>query len=550
MKRQTAKLIGGAGTGKTTELLLIMDGVLAKISDPRLIGFVSFTRAARSEAAARASDQFGCKVTELEQAGWFRTLHSVCYRCLGVGKELLAGGKETKEWLQEALQDDVEAVPICEDDSLDIFSGTHTDAERALQLWNTARNRLQPLATVWSESDAVDQNTPSLGYCEDIIERYEQAKRLDGRVDYVDMLARYAGYQLAVEGASQKEPDGDVPELPVWFFDEQQDTSALLHAVCQRLSASSTCKWVYIAGDPFQAIYNWAGADHHYFMDWKVDKQRVMPRSWRCAAPILAMGEDILSKCSDYWDRGIEPAEHDGAVEDDVRPADLTDTVSPAESWLILARSNFEAARLGRLLSSEGVPWVPTKGLGGWNAPVRNEACKALLALEVGAPISGDQWQHALKQLPSTSDGVALLERGTKKRFADLEPPEAQESYPWVMPGDWPQLGITENLSGLIRSRAWRALVKGSHDYADAVARWGQEVIDDPQIRVGTIHSVKGAEADNVWLDTTISRITYDAAQTQEGYDAEQRVWYVGATRARKRLVIARDPKAKWRKRL
>ena len=52
---------------------------------------------------------------------------------------------------------------------------------------------------------------------------------------------------------------------------------------------------------------------------------------------------------------------------------------------------------------------------------------------------------------------------------------------------------------------------------------------------------VKGAEADNVLLLTSISRPTKASMETPEGFDAEQRVWYVGATRARKRLIVVRD---------
>ena len=41
-----ARLIGGAGTGKTTELMRILDGVLQQGIDPLQVGFVSFTKAA------------------------------------------------------------------------------------------------------------------------------------------------------------------------------------------------------------------------------------------------------------------------------------------------------------------------------------------------------------------------------------------------------------------------------------------------------------------------------------------------------------------------
>ena len=105
-------------------------------------------------------------------------------------------------------------------------------------------------------------------------------------------------------------------------------------------------------------------------------------------------------------------------------------------------------------------------------------------------------------------------------------------------------------LNELILEGRWRGLVKGADDYVSAVERWGQDVVDEPKIRVGTIHSVKGAEAENVAVLSSITRPTYEAAQTQDGFNAEQRVWYVATTRARSRLVIVDETRTRYRKRL
>ena len=42
---------------------------------------------------------------------------------------------------------------------------------------------------------------------------------------------------------------GDPPELEAWFFDEQQDTSALLDAVCRRLIAAALRMGAVYRGD-------------------------------------------------------------------------------------------------------------------------------------------------------------------------------------------------------------------------------------------------------------------------------------------------------------
>jgi hypothetical protein len=52
---QVARTIGGAGTGKTTELIGILEKLVDQLGDPLRVGFVSLTRNARREAADRAA---------------------------------------------------------------------------------------------------------------------------------------------------------------------------------------------------------------------------------------------------------------------------------------------------------------------------------------------------------------------------------------------------------------------------------------------------------------------------------------------------------------
>jgi superfamily I DNA/RNA helicase len=62
------------------------------------------------------------------------------------------------------------------------------------------------------------------------------------------------------------------------------------------------------------------------------------------------------------------------------------------------------------------------------------------------------------------------------------------------------------------------------------------DVTIKPQIKLSTIHSAKGREADRVILDTALTRrITNEMADDPSG---EARVFYVGVTRAKHRLDI------------
>ena len=96
-----AQIIGGAGTGKTEELLRLME---LCDRDPMEIGLVSFTRNARRVAATRAAARFGVAAVDLEQHGWFRTLHSICHRQLGIApKQLIGATAADRRWLGSAL---------------------------------------------------------------------------------------------------------------------------------------------------------------------------------------------------------------------------------------------------------------------------------------------------------------------------------------------------------------------------------------------------------------------------------------------------------------
>jgi superfamily I DNA/RNA helicase len=64
-------------------------------------------------------------------------------------------------------------------------------------------------------------------------------------------------------------------------------------------------------------------------------------------------------------------------------------------------------------------------------------------------------------------------------------------------------------------------------------------LVEKPGVTVGTIHSVKGGEADVVYLFPDLSKAADEQYQRGGDYrDAVIRVFYVGATRARETLYI------------
>ena len=525
---KAARLIGGAGTGKTTELMAIMDKLLAREIGPLEVGFCSFTRAARREAATRAGDRFGVPVPVLERQGWYRTIRSVAYNVLGIGAELLAGDSaKTREWFRETFDEDV----IMEDSDGFAEPSRGSEIETILSIWGAARSRLVSLADQWEMVNAVDSSIPDLDDCRSVVDHYELAKRVDGRVDFADILARFAGREFRLDGPLEISPDGEVPDVPVWIFDEQQDVTPLLDLVARRLASGPSTRYVYLAGDPFQSIYGFAGADGSLFMDWDVHQERTMDRSCRCPADILEMGEAVLSGCSNSFDRGSRPADHQGEGWESWLP-DLGD-LDPSVETLVIARTNYIARTVASQLTARGIPWSSTRGSGGWLSAKKREAMVSLGKLSDGEAIKLDGWKRILEMIPARD----YLERGVKKRFLlDKEEPEGDAVRLWNL-GTW---GATPELVDRIARDGWVSLVEGGDLFVRAVSRYGYKDALGTRIRVGTIHSVKGLEADNVTLINESSRRCSESERTPWGADEERRVAYVGITRARKKLTITR----------
>lgn len=534
---QIARLIGAAGSGKTTELLRIMEGALPKLgNDPLQLGFASFTRAARAEAVSRAAAAWNVPPSLLDGEGWFRTVHSTCKRCLGVGPGQLIGSKQVDmEWVSNALGVRI-STTLDEEVGRQKFIGGQEGA--ALNVWDHARNTLLPLDEVVRRARRLDDDVPDYAAVVRIAARYESAKRIEDRLDFSDLLLRFTGLRLhPTEGVYQVSPEGGLPPVSAWLFDEQQDASPLLDAACKRLVSAESVKWCYVVGDPFQAIFGFAGSSADCFLGWPAEKERTMPKSYRCPKPILDLGERCLRRMyRGYFDRGVAPADHDGRIFDTEADVPLA-AARPDEEWLFIARSNYDAGRLYALLNASGKParWVKQPD----GVTVRGQGLAALYTLEKGKPVRGTEWGRALELLPCVNKSKEpMLARGVKtgwvKKHAD--------DWDWVWPNELEKVGATASLADQIRSGRWCGLVDRGEEWRRHAERWGVDLASNSRIRVGTIHSVKGMEADNVALLTTMGkRFEQGRDECRDQHDEECRIAYVGVTRARRNLYVVNE---------
>lgn len=87
---------------------------------------------------------------------------------------------------------------------------------------------------------------------------------------------------------------------------------------------------------------------------------------------------------------------------------------------------------------------------------------------------------------------------------------------------------------------AMTGLGSREREYVRAIRRRGESLTKPPRLLLSTIHGAKGGEENNVLLmGGSTRRIQRDFDRHP---DAEHRVWYVGATRAKERLVLLGEP--------
>lgn len=540
---QVARLVGGAGTGKTTELLRIMEGAKAALGgSPFAIGFTSFTRAARSEAVDRASAAWNVPGEVLSQDGWFRTVHSIAYRQLGIKKgEIIDDSKSSAQWVADALKVDVRTI-IDEDSGYMRYTGER-QAAAALNIWEQSRSRMEPIEVTIRRAARLGEDVPSFAACKQHIERYEHAKLLDCRADFTDLLSRFGGVRFTLDGFEETDPEGELPpSVKAWVMDEQQDASALVDRCCRRLASGPNVQWVYISGDPMQSIFGFGGSDSRFFMGWKVDKERVMPKTWRCPKPILDLGEACLQRMrKGYWDRGIAPADHDGSVENGGYAESVAAMLSPEKQTLVIARCNFTLDIWAKVLQDKGLPFAKLKSK---EQTKFYRAANALWEIEHGRHCSPDDFAVAVDLLPAMNNMV----RGAKTAWGNRD---TIKRWDVILPGDLEEAGMKPDFAEKLRKGEWGGLFHGAERWRSAAKKYGPELASKPAIRIGTIHAAKGMEADTVVLSSTISRRISDAQGIDtDQHDEERRIEYVGVTRARRRLIVATEQGADYKMRL
>ncbi len=325
-----------------------------------------------------------------------------------------------------------------------------------------------------------------------------------------------------------------------------------------------------MAGDDDQCLYRFKGATPDAFLNPPIpdDHKRFLPKSYRLPRLVHGLAEEWISKVKVREPKKYEPRAVEGFIGFDTRMS--WQNTAPIVSFIdkMLQKSSGDVMILGacsymlqpivKHLRAEGIPFhnpYRTKR-GDWN-PLRRSgrdgvvtsSDRLLAYLRPDDLTWGDKssmWLGSdLKKWIPLLESKRALKKGAKSKLEDLPDDQEievsklvkifnEEVFPDFLFEDEKRLMVLwENMLKVKRK---------TMEFPICVARkyTGKMLSEDPRVVVGTIHSVKGAEAETVILfpDLSNSGATEWLDIQGGGRDSIIRQFYVAITRTKHTLII------------
>jgi DNA helicase-2/ATP-dependent DNA helicase PcrA len=563
------RLFGGPGSGKTTALLDRVDELLEDDTiSIRDILVVSYTRAAATEVRERLAERLDISPRSLQ--GNVCTMHAKAYELLDLSRG--------------DVVDEDEKAAFCEEYGVeyeDEYGGAGRRTARSTTLGNKIIATSQWLQRTsrdvadwydvpfqWNVDDVrlppeVDPNAqegnkytptwPSDDERLDVPETIRAWRAYKGEHDligFADMLERVAQRSL-------------LPNVNYLVIDEFQDITTLQYQVFEEWRPHM--KRVLIAGDDDQVVYAWQGADPSLLLDADVDEDVVLPNSYRLPSQILNVVNKEIRHIDKRQEKSLKPRKEGGVVEGIESPSilDLVRNVRSTvqdtdETIMVLFRARYQMFQFMDEFTDEGIPFKLLTDQRMWTDRL-TEYVRAVEKVEASDQITVLEARRLADMLQESAFGSNERDElydhlENVEEAADIDDIAQLEIEAGVISDHAPFMPDSTAASDMVRK-----VTSYQRNAIEAYFEGSYAGMDPTRVRVGTIHSAKGREADHVFVATDLTEKVVEqmAASVEdptavEGVeeftkttnpvpvltDNERRVFYVGMSRARERLVV------------
>ncbi|OBS08997.1 ATP-dependent helicase [Acidihalobacter prosperus] len=510
-----ALVLAGPGSGKTRLLTAKAQHLLSTRSG-RLVA-VSFTREAAKEIAARIGTEFRDRI----KTGTFHAL-------------ALQQIKDRRRILDESGR--IHYLRMVLD-----RVGSDLSLDDALQAIDRFKATMAPPPRTGEESE--------------IFRRYEAELKRHGLKDFQDIL------RDAVKGMQS----GAARPLDAAYLlvDEAQDIDEVQYewVMCHVRAGVETT----VVADDDQSIYGWRHAMGYRglaaFERSAKARRFLLNGNYRCGREIVSAGLSVIRHNQDRYDKPIVARRAESGVistrsfEDRLAEADaiVARIIAEPGEWGILARTNRMLDLVELAFNFHEQPFVRLGGKSFWDRP------PAAAMLAFAEDLGRNDIGSGLSRLSGFIEGIsaqdkrALHEGGepehqglrTLTRAAPEWASSAAQSHraSLVLRGlfNWvdkhfdskpkaialPAVGHLMKLHGTIGQRI--AFVRRARELSPGSS-------DSPVPVLASLHASKGLEWQNVWLLGCEDGIV---PHTDAPLDEERRLFYVGITRAKDRLILS-----------
>ena len=269
---KTKIILGPPGTGKTEYLLRKVEEKLEAGIKPSRIGYFAYTVKAANEARTRAMAKFN--YLDKKDFLYFRTLHSLAFRQLGLTKDDIMKDNHYKE-LSELL-----GIKLSNTNRKMDTYGFQMQDDIFAKVIDMARVKNITLWEQFHQMSHMEGGWMKIKYIADGIAEYKRTRKL---YDFTDMIIEL----------SQTKEEEIIPGLDVLIIDEAQDLLPVQWAMVNRIMDKAG--EVYIAGDDDQSIFKWAGANPEDLIGLQGERF-ILDKSHRVPASVHKIATNIINK--------------------------------------------------------------------------------------------------------------------------------------------------------------------------------------------------------------------------------------------------------------